>query len=192
MSIDLRDHFAIQFAAALMRRQHSVQHIVSRAYDLADAMLAERSRRIDAEAAEAMSYAPPASVQEESWQDYSHRGLLDDPAPPDEADSAYEAYLAQSDPGDAEVDPHWLELEMDPSWEVEPRWASESEMAVVDPADFGDPLAAPLDPEALDAAAVVRPGLARTQPQEAAGEGGAAAEKEPDAGAKEAARERSA
>ena len=64
-------------------------------------------------------------------------------------------------------------------------------MAAVDPADFGDPLAAPLDPEAPDAA-VVRPGLARTQPQEATGEGGAATEKETDAGAKGPARERSA
>jgi hypothetical protein len=191
MSIDLRDHFAIQFAAALMRRQHSVQHIVSRAYDLADAMLAERSRRIDAEAAEAMSYAPPASVQQDSWQGYAHQGLLDDPAPPEDADSAYEAYLDQPDPGDAEVDPHWLELEMDPSWEVEPRWASESSLDATDPADPG---VMPIDPEA-PGAAVVRPGLARTQPQEAAGEGdqkGSAAEKDTDGGTKEAARERSA
>jgi hypothetical protein len=166
MSIDLRDHFAIHFAAALMRRQHSVQYIVGRAYDLADAMLAERSRRIDAEAAEAMASELPRSIEEELWPTYSHRRLLDDPPPPEDEDSAYEAYLDEVGSGEPEVDPRWLELEMDPSWEIEPRWAVDQ-----GPHDAEQAGADPLDPDE-QAAPGVRPGLARTQPQDAAaGEG---------------------
>ena len=169
MSIDLRDQFAIHFAAALMRRQHSVQYIVGRAYDLADAMLAERSRRLDAETAEVMAYEPPLSMEEELWPSHGRR-LLDDPPPPDETDSAYEAYLDEIGSVEPEVDPHWLELEMDPSWEIEPRWAIEAgpEGAEPERADAG---AEPLDPDASGAAAA-RPGLARTKAQEAGAEGG--------------------
>src|SRR5574341_523595 len=47
---DLRDYFAIQFATALTREQrYSLEFISGRAYDLAEAMIAERDRRIRAE-----------------------------------------------------------------------------------------------------------------------------------------------
>jgi hypothetical protein len=47
--MDLRDHFAARFAAALVDAFPDPERIARRAYDLAEAMLTERARRIDAE-----------------------------------------------------------------------------------------------------------------------------------------------
>ena len=46
--MDLRDRFAAHFAAALVDAFTDADQIARRAYDLAEAMLGERARRVDA------------------------------------------------------------------------------------------------------------------------------------------------
>jgi hypothetical protein len=99
--MDLRDRFAVHFAAALvdaLTNSADSGQIARRAYDLAEAMLVERARRIDAEEGSAIALEP--------------RRLLDEP-------------VLELDPGyDDDLDPSWLEPPYDPSWDVETRWSA--------------------------------------------------------------------
>jgi hypothetical protein len=100
--VELRDRFAAHFAAALVDAFPDAEAIARRAYDLAEAMLAERARRMDAEEVEAMA------------RELRHAALLDEPA------------LLEPEPGwDEEPDPRWLEPPYDPSWDLEARWSEE-------------------------------------------------------------------
>lgn len=74
--MDLRDRFAAQFAAALVGVFPEPEEIARRSYDLAEAMLRERARRIDEEEQVAL-------VE-------SHRALLDEPMPHLEEDEDFE------------------------------------------------------------------------------------------------------
>lgn len=102
---DLRDDFAIRFATVLVQLGHPDRDVPRRAYDLADAMLDERARRIEAEAIAA----------EPSWSaGYSaSSALLDDvPSLPDETDH------------DELLDPSFEEPPYDPAWDVE-KWSAD-------------------------------------------------------------------
>ncbi len=142
--MDLRDLFAAHLAAALAHRVDRPASIAARAYELADALLAERARAsisygepiaeedVDAFFAE---QAAPISVfsrddfpQNEAF--FQPAGLLDEPAPVEESEEELDA--AYFDPG------------YDPRWDVEPRW--------------DEPPPASSRPESE------RPGLARTTP----------------------------
>jgi hypothetical protein len=92
----------MHFAAALAREQrYSLEFIAGRAYDLAEAMLTERERRIEAELDEAAQAEGP-NVELSA---FSHSmALLDEPAPPSERD---------------ELDPAWLEPPYDPAWDAD-------------------------------------------------------------------------
>jgi hypothetical protein len=94
--MDLRDRFAVHFAAALADVFPEPEEIARRAYDLAEALLRERAHRID--------HDEQAALLDE------HRAatiLLDEPMP--ELD-------------EEELD---LEPPYDPSWDLEDRLASE-------------------------------------------------------------------
>src|SRR5689334_3123400 len=93
--MDLRDRFAAQFAAALVDAFADTGVIAKRAYDLAEAMLAERARRIDAE---------------------ERRAIETESAP-----GSLDAFLDQLEP----ETPSWLAEPYDPSWDIEPRWSAE-------------------------------------------------------------------
>jgi hypothetical protein len=116
MDVDLRDYFAIRFAAQLAGGLYPADHIVKRAYDLADAMLAERARRLDRDERAAVQEEPPLSAEFSAYRP----ALLDELPPPSEGESAYEIYAAAEAEG---LDPRWLEPEGDPAWEAEPKWA---------------------------------------------------------------------
>jgi hypothetical protein len=104
---DLRDYFAIHFATALTREQrYSLEFIAGRAYDLADAMITERERRVEAELVLARDADDHAG---------SFGPLLDEPLAPPDADSAVEAW----DDHEPSLDPRWLEPVYDPAWDVE-------------------------------------------------------------------------
>ena len=96
--MDLRDQLAMHFAAALVDAFPNPEEIARRAYDLAEAMLSERARRIDAEEARAIMM----ESRDESLG-----------APPPE--SLY----------DEDMEPLWLEPAYDPSWDIDPRWSAE-------------------------------------------------------------------
>jgi hypothetical protein len=101
--VELRDRFAAHFAAALVDAFPDAEAIARRAYDLAEAMLSERARRLDAA-------EMPAIAGE-----IRHAALLDEPA------------LLEPEPGwdEDQEDPRWLEPPYDPSWDVEARWSEE-------------------------------------------------------------------
>jgi hypothetical protein len=109
--MDLRDRFAAHFAAALVDAFADPGQVARRAYDLAEAMLNERARRVDGEEARAIAQEPlPASIPP-----LFHRALLDEPEP-----------MLEPDPGyDDDLDPSWLEPPYDPSWDIETRWDAE-------------------------------------------------------------------
>ena len=143
MSLELRDYFAIRFAARLAGGLYATDTIVRRAYDLADAMIAERARRIDE--AEQLAIAGEAPLSARAGLSPIRYGLplLDELPPPSEAEPAY--YYGRADDEDG-VDPRWLEPPIDPSWDVDPRW--------------GEP-----SPAAAATRESARPGLARTEPE---------------------------
>jgi hypothetical protein len=162
--MDLRDRFAAQFAAALVDAFADPGEVARRAYDLAEAMMHERERRIDAEEGAAIALeqgmvgedAVPDFAFEDFDEDhdafvtfeapppYPHPALLDDPAPMSEA----EPEIAEEDAEDEDL-PDWLEAPYDPAWDLEARWAS-----------------GPLElPPRRVSSRPPGPGLARTQPQ---------------------------
>jgi hypothetical protein len=97
MKPELRDYFAVHFAAALAAEQrHGFAFIAGRAYDLADAMLEERARRIEAEMA--------AFTAEERASTSIHGALLDEVEPPSERDWADDGPLFAR-PGLARTEP---------------------------------------------------------------------------------------
>jgi hypothetical protein len=107
--MDLRDQFAAHFAAALVDAFADAGQVARRAYDLAEAMMVERGRRIDGEG-RSETLLPPVP-----------RALLDEP-------------VLEPDPGyDDEVDPSWLEPPYDPSWDLETRWNADPSPRVPGP-----------------------------------------------------------
>lgn len=144
--MDLKDAFAVHFAAALAQRIERADVVASRAYDLADALLRERARRVAAVDTDDVSLADlsgPDDVEEMPDDEFfrASAGLLDEPAP-------------WSDAEGVELDASWLDRQNDPQWELEPKLAM-------------DPIpAAPQDarPETAPGASD-KPGLARTAPQ---------------------------
>jgi hypothetical protein len=90
--VDLRDRFAVHFAAALVDAFPEADEIARRAYDLAEAMLAERARRIDRDEESALVEEGNAAI-----------ALLDEAMPWME---------------DEEID---LEPPYDPSWDLDER-----------------------------------------------------------------------
>jgi hypothetical protein len=148
MNLSLRDLFAAHVAASLATRVDTADAIAAKSYDLADALLRERSRRpaaVERGAALGRSMAPAeleALDDEPSWLDFelAARGaaLLDEPAPVSERDD--------------EPDARWIAREdRDPN-SYDPRWDA-------------DPVVTPdAAPSAAAGPASVRPGLARTAP----------------------------
>lgn len=134
MRPDLRDYFAVHFASSLAReKRYSLEFISGRAYELADAMVAERERRAEAELLVARDLDADrdqwdAPLDDAAWQGHREQvgGLLDDPMMPEDADSAMEAAL-ESD-RQPSLDPRWLEPVYDPSWDADrfPMRATES------------------------------------------------------------------
>lgn len=148
MNLSLRDLFAAHVAASLATRVDTADAIAAKSYDLADALLRERSRRPSAVGrAGAGRSLMPAGLEEElddepSWLDFelAARGaaLLDEPAPVSERDDEPDArWIARED-----RDPN----SYDPRWDADP---------VVTPEAGTGAAAGP---------ASVRPGLARTAP----------------------------
>jgi hypothetical protein len=131
----LRDLFAAHVAASLATRVDSSRAIAEKAYDLADALLRERERRVENDADAAMREANESMpAPEPAWLDFELglRGtaLLDEPMPASERGE--------------EPDARWLEREERDPQSYDPRWARGS----VVPAVEGAP----------------GPGLARTTP----------------------------
>lgn len=146
MEASLRDRFAAQIAAALVRRTENPEEIARRAYDIADALMLERDRRRDHLAPETLAAleALPEPLRELD-QRFDAVHLLDDPAPPPERDDD-ELHELMARAEDAAFAQH----DQDPPWRA--MFSSE-----------GEPLGA--DPEA-GAPGSTRPGLRRTTPAE--------------------------
>jgi hypothetical protein len=106
--MDLRDRFAARFAASLVPTGADPAELARRAYDLAEAMLAERARRIDADEGRAIALEPRRGSLAPPGQE----GLLDEPEPMFEPEEP--------------PDPSWLEQPYDPSWDLETRWSAEA------------------------------------------------------------------
>ncbi|HEY4118016.1 MAG TPA: hypothetical protein VGM56_09180 [Byssovorax sp.] len=88
MKPDLRDWFAAHVAAALAAEQRLGPRVLAaRAYDIADALLAERGARLEADLADARERGHDEALEA--------AGLLDEAAPMEESDD--------------ELDPSWLE-----------------------------------------------------------------------------------
>jgi hypothetical protein len=62
--MDLRDKFAVHIAAALAGALSDPAQIARRSYDFADALVAERARRIDADEAQALADILPFGALE--------------------------------------------------------------------------------------------------------------------------------
>src|SRR5205809_791503 len=99
MTPDLRDWFAAHVAAALAAEQRlGLETIAARAYDVADALLAERAQRMDAELSDLRE---PGADEDDG---YAMPALLDD-APPmeeerdDDEDDVRPAWMPSDRPG---------------------------------------------------------------------------------------------
>ena len=141
--MDLRDRFAAHFAATLVDAFADDDQIARRAYDLAEAMLAERARRIDADEEGAIVFEPrrasvaaPSLAAVASELTEHHGALLDEPAPMFEPDLVRD---------DEYLDPSLLEPPYDPSWDLDAH-------LIVSPGG--------------DSSRPSGPGLARTQPDQ--------------------------
>lgn len=136
--MDLRDKFAVHIAAALAGALSDPVQIARRSYDFAEALVAERSRRIDVDDARAMAANsfPFGAIEPEFNPD--------------------------------ELDPEWLERQYDPTWDIETLLSVESGFVEVANAEEAPPTEAAPDTTRAQGPAteVVRPGLARTQPAE--------------------------
>jgi hypothetical protein len=155
-AMDLRDRFAVHFAAALVDALTDPEQIASRAYDLAEAMLRERDHRVDQDEGVAIAEdgapiverslgEPPFGFEDDASSAASDEAyhatraaLLDDPEPME----------PEAEWADDEDLPDWLEAPYDPRWELEARWAD---------ADAGTRPVSSRPPG---------PGLARTQPEQ--------------------------
>lgn len=112
----LMDFFAAQVGAALASRadhatKETAQQIARRAYDIAEAMLRERTIRGlgDAEgegAIEPEEVERVMSSDEIRFYESAGEHLLDEPMPLEDED----------------LDPHWQSLANDPAWEADPKW----------------------------------------------------------------------
>jgi hypothetical protein len=166
--MDLRDRFASHFAAALVDAFSDPERVAAQAYDLAEAMLRERARRIDAEEGAAIAFEPhqvsfplsypPAYLVDDGGmmvtleappmyaeEAYAHAALLDDPEPmdPESESMEYDDELEHDD----DAIPDWLEASDDPRWELEERF----------------PMVAEAQPRRVSSRPP-GPGLARTEP----------------------------
>ncbi len=112
--MDLRDRFAAHFASALVAAFADDGQVARRAYDLAEAMMAERARRVDDEEGRAIVLEPRRGSIPAPAPSY-HAALLDEPEPMIEPDPGY----------DDDLDPSWLEPPYDPSWDMETRWTTD-------------------------------------------------------------------
>lgn len=92
--MDLRDKFAVHIAAALAGALSDPAQIARRSYDYADALLAERARRVDADEARAIAEALPF-------------GAIEPELNPDELDPQWV---------EERFDPTW---DVDPRWSAE-------------------------------------------------------------------------
>ncbi len=124
MSIELRDFFAAHAAGTLLTEGRSPDEIARAAYDVADALVAERERRLEREALrDDGASMPPAAESAPLWAsppgDFDRTSLLDEPAPMSE----------REDDPESEVDPSWEDRAFDPRWEREPRWGEGDEPA---------------------------------------------------------------
>ncbi|MCC6524335.1 MAG: hypothetical protein IT373_16875 [Polyangiaceae bacterium] len=146
-----RDELALGFALAIARPREEPAEVARRAYDLAEALLAEGARRSDADEAAAIA-AEAELAPRDAPALPAGAALLDEPPPWLEEDwplaEPDDALLAEAD------DAHFLELAYDPSWDVEPRWQSET--------------GAPSDAASAPSAG---PGLARTRAEPATPDG---------------------
>lgn len=148
-----RDELALGFALAIARPREEPAEVARRAYDLAEALLAEGARRSDADEAAAVAAEAEAELTpRDAHALAAGAALLDEPPPWLEEDwplgEPDEALLAEAD------DAHFLELAYDPSWDLEPRWSSET--------------GAPSDAASARPAG---PGLARTRAEPATPDG---------------------
>ncbi|MFO0550074.1 MAG: hypothetical protein U0271_16885 [Polyangiaceae bacterium] len=136
--MDLKDLFAAHVAGALAARtERPPRELAARAYDLAEALVVERQRRIDRIEAEESSIRYDFAAEEASlW----HVGLLDEPAPYSESERD-------------ELPASWLDKEQEPAWDAEPKWAPDASVAAEE--ESAKPELRRSD----------RPGLARTQPE---------------------------
>jgi hypothetical protein len=91
--MDLRDQLAMRFAAALVDAFQDPEDIARRAYNLAEAMLSERARRLDAEEALAIQLEPRLDPMPRVDEELEPRWL------------------------EAPYDPSW---DLDPRWGEEP------------------------------------------------------------------------
>ncbi len=106
----LKDYFAAHLAAALAHRVERPEVIAARAYELADALIRERSR-VENEEREAFLhdvYADDIDAEDERAF-FEMRGLLDEPAPLSESEGF-------------EVNPAWLDRDIDARLDAEPHW----------------------------------------------------------------------
>lgn len=144
--MDLKDLFAAHVAGALAARsERPPREIAARAYDLAEALLAERQRRLDrVEQEESFIRYDFAAEEASLW----HVGLLDEPAPYSESERD-------------ELPASWLDREQEPAWDAEPKWAPVASPASTATDDTN---------VARDLRRSDRPGLARTQPEPRADE----------------------
>ena len=134
--MDLRDEFAVHIAAALAGALSDPVQIARRSYDFAEALVAERARRIDADEAHAIADSLPF-------------GAIAPEFNPDELDPEWL---------ERQFDPTW-DLETLLAVESAVVDVSTAEEAVVEAAPDTTRAQGP-------ATEVVRPGLARTQPAE--------------------------
>jgi len=93
--MDLRDKFALHIASALTGALSDPEQIARRSYDFAEALVAERARRIDADEALAIAEALPF-------------GAIDPEFNPDELDPEWL---------EERFDPTW---DVEPRWTAEP------------------------------------------------------------------------
>lgn len=104
--MDLRDQFAVHIAASLVGALSDPTFIARHAYDLAEAMLSERDRRLALEERLAIAEVhgePPPDVPPLEH----HAALLDEPAPMVDEDE--------------DVEPPY-----DPTWDLEPAAAAKA------------------------------------------------------------------
>jgi hypothetical protein len=105
--MELRDFFAAHLAAALAHRVERPEAIAARAYELADALVAERAKRYGAwDGPLEEGDVDPYFAAQDSF--FHAEGLLDEPAPLSERDE--------------ELSPALFDRDIDPGWEAEPKW----------------------------------------------------------------------